>query len=108
MFYYMLDSLMNKDKERNLHNLRGFIIRATLRDKIEIQIMAKRKNEDLTGSKPKTDDASAVASTIAATTMIATVATKQLKQQSNKRKNGSKNRRKNKKRKSDDGKKKDN
>ena len=107
MSYYMSDSLMNKDKERNLHDLRGFIIGATLRDKTEAQIMAKRKSGDSIGSKPKTDDASAAASTTAATAMVAAAATEQPEQQSNKRKNGSKNRHKNKKRKSDDGKKRD-
>ena len=105
IFYYISDSLINKDKERNLYNLRGFIIKATLRDKTEAQIMTKRKSGDSTGSKPKTDDASAAAFTTAATVMIAAAATKQPEQQSNKRKNGSKNRRKNKKRKSDDDKK---
>src|SRR5947207_5090093 len=75
MSYYMLDSLINKDKERNLYNLRGFIIEATLRDNTEAQIMAKRKSEDLINSKPKTDDASAAASTIAVTAMVTTAAT---------------------------------
>ena len=98
---------MNKDKERNLHNLRDFIIRATIRDKTEAQIMTKRKSGDLISSKLKTDDVSAVAFITAVTVIIAAAATKQPKQQSNKLKNGSKNRRKNKKRKSDDDKKKD-
>src|SRR5437762_282964 len=94
IFYYILDLLIHKDKERNLYNLRGFIIKATLRDKTEAQIMTKRKSEDLIGSKPKTDDVSAVAFTTAATTIIAAAATKQPEQQSNKCKNSSKNRRK--------------
>ena len=80
MFYYMLDLLMNKDKERNLHNLRGFIIRATLRDKTEAQIMTKRKSGDSIGSKPKTDDVSAAAFITAATVIVAPAATEQPEQ----------------------------
>ena len=79
MFYYMSDSLINKDKERNLHNLRGFIIRVTLRNKTEAQIMTKRKSEDLINSKPKTDNVSVATFITAATIMIAAAATKQPK-----------------------------